>query len=1344
MKSEKPNDTPDLVVGIGASAGGLEAISDFFKNTPAANGMAFIIIQHLSPDFKSMMKELLGKHTKIPISTVSRKTRIQRDHIYLNPRNKNLLCEDQFLVLTDKPPKNKLNLPIDQFFHSLAANFRERAISIILSGTGTDGSRGIKSIKETGGTIMVQEPASAQFDGMPNAAIRTQFAEIIGNPESLAKTLMKLSKRIHFQNTEELTIESDVFQDIMKILLKSKGVDFSKYKESTIFRRIHKRKELAQLNNDHEYLDILKTDPNEISLLFQDLLIGVTNFFRDTDAFLALRTLAFPFLIDNSIKSDTLRIWCAGCSTGEEAYSIAIVVDEFMQEKSIAKDFKIFATDVDQEALEIASRGLYPVNILSDISTDRIKKYFVRSGDKYKIIKRIREKIIFSNHDLLKDPPFIRIDMITCRNLLIYLNPDTQQKVYINFQFSLVNNGILFLGTSESLGSRQSYFKTLDPKWKIYQCKEVQEKGKTAARDEGRIRHDRLYYQERKIIQSKPLNKEEKLTSLLIRQFASQSVFIDRDFNILYTSGDISKLLRFSIGDFSPNLSKMTEAGSMAIIRNGVRRLKNEGDKLVLTKVPWKISDNHSLLDIHFQKFIVDSNPVYLIRFLERDYTDKEISELVDDEGKNIENQRISDLEAELKESRFDLQNAIEELETSNEELQSSNEELIAANEELQSTNEELQSVNEELYTVNTELQIKNRELEDLNNDMVNLMNTSQIGTLFLDSNLDIRKFTPAVSQVLNLEEGDIGRSIKEFASNFKDLTGKDLYNHTLEVIKTSKTREVVILAESGRFYLKKIIPFKKPGNKTEGAVINFFDVTEIVKSRSKLDIMSERLQLALSTGNLAWWEKDLVTGKMIFSDQLGQLLGYKPGEIEFNNRTFIAFLHPDDLENYTANLNEFGSGSSKDYTNEYRLRTKNGEYRWFLDKGKVSPGGSGEKSDRANGVLLDINERKQSELELLQAKIESEKANKYKDNFLSNISHEIRTPMNGIVGFADLLKKDELPKDKKIQYLDIIINNAGTLLRLIDEIVDLSQLKAGYIVPDIVNFSLNQLLFDIYGKYKQRLKLYNKQSISLSLNIPDKDRMIKSDPLRLAQILDNLLDNAMKFTEKGEIEINYRKTSNKLEFMVSDTGIGIEPEDINKIFNHFQQLTEEVTLESRGTGLGLSIVKGLVNILGGKVWVSSIPGEGSSFHFTIDYIPGEVQKVNNDETIYNSLKQKLNGKTILVAEDEESNARLMFELLDFPGVKIIHAWDGKHALKLFRENSPQIVLMDIKMPEMDGITALLEIRKINNSVPVIAQTAYAMKEEVTRNLASGFTDYITKPINSKDLYSKIDQHFPV
>ncbi len=1342
MKNEILNDAPYFVVGIGASAGGLEAISEFFKNIPSGTRMAFVIIQHLSPDFKSMMKELLGKHTKIPISTVSRKTRLKPDHIYLNPRNKNLLCHEDLLILEDKPSKHKLNLPIDQFFHSLGTSFKERAISIILSGTGTDGSRGIKSIKESGGTIMVQEPSSAQFDGMPNAAIRTQFAEIIGTPVSLAKTLLKLSKRIKLDVNEDLTIETDVFQDILKLLLKAKGVDFSKYKQSTIFRRIHKRKELAQLNSDHEYLDILKTDPNEISLLFQDLLIGVTSFFRDTDAFLALRTLAFPFLMENTLKSDTLRIWCAGCSTGEEAYSLAIVLDEFMQEKSIAKDFKIFATDVDQEALEIASRGLYPVNILSDISTDRIKKYFVRSGDKYKIIKRIREKIIFSNHDLLKDPPFIRIDMITCRNLLIYLNPDTQQKVYINFQFSLVNQGILFLGTSESLGSRQSYFKTLEPKWKIYLCKEVPDKDYTSSRDLDKGRHDRLYNPEKRLTHPKPASREDKFTTVLIRQFANQSLFIDEEFNILYTSGDISNLLRFSIGDFSRNLSKMTEPGSMAIIRNGVRKLKKEGEKLILTKVPWKIADNHSLLDIHFQKFIIDSHPVYLIRFLERDYTDKEFTEFVDEEGKNIENQRISDLEAELKESRFDLQNAIEELETSNEELQSSNEELIAANEELQSTNEELQSVNEELYTVNTELQIKNKELEDLNNDMINLMNVSQIGSLFLDGNLDIRKFTPAVSQVLNLEEGDIGRSIKDFASNFKDLTGKDLYNHTLEVIKTSKTREVVILSESGRYYLKKIIPFKKPGNKIEGAVINFFEVTELVKSKSKLDILSERLHLALSTGNLAWWETDLDSAKVDFSDQLGILLGYNPGEIEFNNKTFNAILHPDDLEDYTLKFKELISGSSQDYLNEYRLRTKSGEYHWFLDKGKIIAPEGQDKSRRASGVLLDINERKRSELELLHAKIESEKANKYKDNFLSNISHEIRTPMNGIVGFADLLKKDNLPKDKKEQYLDIIVNNAGTLLRLIDEIVDLSQLNARYIVPDVVSFSLNELLYELYTRYKQRLKTYNKQSISLSLNIPDKDRIIKSDPLRLTQILDNLMDNAIKFTDKGEIEINYRKTSNKLEFMVSDTGIGIQPDDLNRIFNHFQQLTEEVTLESRGTGLGLSIVKGLVGILGGKVWVNSTPGEGSSFHFTLDYVPGEVHQSNNHESIFNSVKEKLNGKIVLVAEDEDSNARLMFELLNFPGIKIVHAWDGKQALQLFRDHEPHLILMDIKMPEMDGISALREIRKNNPSVPVIAQTAYAMKEEVVRNLASGFTDYITKPIDPKDLYAKIDQHF--
>ncbi len=462
------NQTKNLVVGIGASAGGLDAIQDFFNHIPGDTGMSFIIIQHLSPNFKSLMNELLGKHTGMEIITVSDDLEIQPNKIYLNRSDVNISLQGNKIKLLKKAPFDRLNLPIDIFFHSLGSECNERSVAIVLSGTGSDGSRGIRTVKAAGGTVMVQDPQTAQFNGMPNTALHTHLADFMGSPIELAKKLLDLStSKTDFFDSEK--IDSDVlFKDLLVDVHRMTGIDFRMYKPNTLARRIQKRMDILGILQLDDYKKYFSSSEDEGTILYKEFLIGVTNFFRDPEAFDSLVLNGFSKLFNDKKSTDPIRIWVPACSTGEEVFSIAILLDEYLNRNKITRDFKIFATDLDTEALKRASAALYPINIVTDISKERLQNYFIKSGDQFQIIKRLREKVIFSAHNLVKDPPFIRMDFISCRNLLIYLKPETQKRVFSNFHFSLHSGGLLLLGHSENISDNDGQFEVIDPKWRIY------------------------------------------------------------------------------------------------------------------------------------------------------------------------------------------------------------------------------------------------------------------------------------------------------------------------------------------------------------------------------------------------------------------------------------------------------------------------------------------------------------------------------------------------------------------------------------------------------------------------------------------------------------------------------------------------------------------------------------------------------------------------------------------------------------------------------------------------------------------------------------------------------------
>ncbi len=1341
------SDNQLFVVGIGASAGGLDAVQHLFDNLPHNSGMVFVIIQHLSPDFKSLMPELLAKRTKMKIYTAKDQMELKPNCIYLNEPTKNLQVKDGKLVFLDKAPKGNLNLPIDIFFHTLGEEYKEFSYGVILSGTGTDGSRGIKTIKEAGGTIIVQDPASAQFDGMPNSSISTNLPDFILEPEKIADKIVQLhDKRIDLSSAAVQSNDHEkIYDAILELVQKSSGVNFKKYKTNTLLRRLEKRMTIFNTDSLEDYYEILKKDKKETRTIYQEFLIGVTSFFRDQEAYGILNTKVIPNLFKINKDNKNLRIWVAGCSTGEEVYSLAILIDNYITLHDLNADFKIFATDIDRRSIDVASTGIYSVNDIADIDSKFLDKYFVKGGNRIQIAKFIREKIVFSFHDVTKDPPFIRMDMISCRNLLIYLNNTTQNKVLGNFQYALNKSGFLFLGSSESLGPVAKYFDVIDSKWKIYQNNTENSR---VGRDEDFDNEPSAGLQYLKEafhskLKDNAFNSIKDLTfyKYLSKKHSPTSVFIDPNYDILFTVGDLKPWLTLPEGQFQNNLLKITGIELSTIIRNGVRRVLKENQSVQYRNISIKTDDKTFVSDISFEKIsnLAKGANTYLVEFIDVK-EDEEVASIVlsDKDLPNLSKQRIDDLELELTRNRSELQNVVEELETSNEELQSSNEELMSSNEELQSSNEELQSVNEELYTVNTELQEKNKELENLNNDMTNLLNAGDVGTLFLDTKLNIRKFTPVIKEIFKLEDSDIGRSIVSFASEFDENKRKTIIASSKKSLEDLKSFEYEIQDNDNHWYLIKINPFITSKKVIDGVVLNFINLGPLKKVKADLMHTEQRLSTALESGNMAWWEMELPSGKVSFNVKKTDMLGRKASA--FNHyQDFMKIVHPDDFEPSMNAMRAHLKGEAELYECQYRMQNIDGSYQWFQDIGQITFK-EGENIKLA-GIVQEITKAKEAESELRQSKVKAEAANIYKNQFLANMSHEIRTPMNGLVGFANLLRNPDLSVKAREKYIDIIENSSQQLLNLINDIIDISKIEAQELKIEKINCNLETLFGQLKTTFDQLKKERGKDHLKLSLKVPKKlkDLYIVTDPERLQQVMSNLIGNALKFTEEGTINFGYKLIDDKLQCFVQDTGIGIPEEKLEVIFERFQQVEKQEYVH-QGTGLGLSISKGIITLLEGTLSVVSEVGKGSTFSFEIPYRKGQSNTELAEERYdYDDSIAMIEGKTVLIVEDEILNIEYLKSLFEGFPVTALYVDNGKDAIETIKNNeSIDLVLMDLRMPLMNGYETAEEIIKIRPEIKIVAQSAYVMKNDVDKAMDSGFVDFMSKPFNQDELLDKM------
>ncbi|MFC1745372.1 CheR family methyltransferase [Candidatus Riflebacteria bacterium] len=959
------------VVGMGASAGGLEAFKRFFNKMPVNNGMAFVVVAHLAPDHVSILPELLQQNTEMEVHKIEDGMQIAANSVYVIPPNKNLAISNGTLKLLERGVSSEPPLLIDYFFRSLAKDQGRNAVCIILSGTGTDGSQGVKEIKGEMGLVMAQDGKSAAYPGMPFSAESTGLVDYILAPEKMPGQLLKYIKHPTYRPTRKKTVLEEKVPDALNKIIRAikvqTGHDFSGYKLNTICRRIERRMNVHQIGNVSNYLNFLRENKGEVEQLFKELLIGVTNFFRDPESFKVLSDEIFPMMMKE--KSDTyqFRIWVPGCSTGEEVYSIAIAFKECMEEMKKYFSVQIFATDIDGEAIDYARSGIYPVAISEDIKP-RYLKYFIKEDSVYRIKKEIREMIVFAPHNVIDDPPFSRMDLISCRNLLIYLDAKTQEKLLSVFEYSLKQQGILMLGASETIGHSMDFFATVSRKWKIFRAKKSSIARQVVTEFSRAVETEKspLIATSTGIKENEKTSIKQLLSGILLEHYSPACVLINSKGEIQFIHGRTGKYLEPAPGNASMNILKMARQGIKLELSSGIRKAVAKKQRVTLENLRLKSNGDFIALNLVIHPIVeaTEQLSLFAVIFEETSRVAKQDKSKGKRDVKEMTDGALLALQQELKFTREDLQTTIEELETSNEELKSTNEELQSTNEELQSTNEEmetskeeLQSLNEELTTVNEELQERIEELSRTNDDMKNLLDSNHIATIFLDNDLNIKRFTPKSMKIFNLIKTDVDRPLAHIVSKLKY---KELQQDSEKVLSTLIPKELQVEGHDGEWYKMTITPYRTVANVIQGAVMTFEKITRLMNLNIELNKAMKKLAGAQAMAKIGYWELDLHTEEMIWSNEVYRIFGVKKGIFKPAVKTIESCFHPGEKWLLTEEFIKKNLRRKKFELEHYIINQANGKERkiqlfaeLLVDNNK--------KPVSIIGTLQDITEHKKS-----------------------------------------------------------------------------------------------------------------------------------------------------------------------------------------------------------------------------------------------------------------------------------------------------------------------------------------------------------------------------------------------
>lgn len=954
------------VVGIGASAGGLEALKKFFAHMPSAEGMAFVVVQHSDPSTKSELSALLGDCTDMQTSEIADGMPLEPNHIYTAPPGSETIVQNNRFALKETVRPTGIRMPVDTLFRSLAGEYGDRAVCIILSGTGTDGTLGLKAVKSRGGMCMVQDPETAEFPGMPESALKTGLADCVTQPDHMPEYLIRYVSRGFGTGIQELgervTADSEDLQRVLYLMRSHTGYDFSFYKHQTIARRIARRMTLHEIHYLNDYVRYLKTHPAEVESLYRLLLIGVTSFFRNSDAFDALKQKALKPLLNRKTGSEALRIWVPGCSTGEEAFTLAMILRDMIENDGREPVVQIFATDIDEQAVRTARAARFPMSIADDVPADYLERYFTVIDSQYIVNRSIRDMIVFAQQNVISDPPFTYVDLIMCRNLLIYIVPELQAELLKLFHFSLRDKGYLFLGPSETIGTSGELFQTVDPGFKIF--RRLPKTGFEAQRKDVTFPlSDRMARPGIDHEHPKPLSAasfRDVLQQWLLSEYAPPAVLIDDKCDIVYFSGDAGKYLRPAPGEPRFNLLSMAGNELRIILTTGIRTAYSDRKQVTyenMTVDPEQPNERVNVI-IRPLEEPVQMQGLLMVAFEPVPPPEEGVfaaGHSVSDDAQH----RIRELERNLAASREFLQTTIEQLEVSNEELRAANQELQSTNEQLQSSKQELHAVNRKLAQANEELQVRMSDLTKVNNDINNLVESTRIAVLFLDEDLIVRRFTPAAKEVLNLIDTDIGRPFSHIVSN---LEYADFQTDLDAVLEELDVRETQVRSKDGRWFHVRLAPYMTEEKSFEGVVTSFTDITAHKLMEIALKDREERLSLAYTAGNLGLWDCDFKKGTVLLNEEWSELLGYAHFEMIKNLEEWRHLVHPEDEPSMNAEWERHVSGETDMFEVEHRLRTKSGDWKWVLTRGRVTEWDSSGAPSRAVGIHMDISRLKAAE----------------------------------------------------------------------------------------------------------------------------------------------------------------------------------------------------------------------------------------------------------------------------------------------------------------------------------------------------------------------------------------------
>jgi two-component system CheB/CheR fusion protein len=835
-------ESPFCVVGIGASAGGLEAIQELLGKLPDNTGMAFVIIQHLSPDYKSMLSEILCEYTMMPVMQAENGQTLERNTVYLIPPKFNMEVKKGKLILHAYVHTRVINHPIDIFFRSLAKEYESHAVAVVLSGTGSDGSNGIRAVKEQGGVILVQRPETAKFDGMPRSALQTGFADMVLSPADIAKELTHIAESMSSEPSG-MTNE-ELLNKIYSILKRVSNVNYTYYKQTTVTRRIERRMVVNHIENLYDYVNFLLSNNDEAAILAKDVLIGVTNFFRDAECFEALKERVVKALIQKNESGPAIRVWVAGCSTGEEAYSIAMLFSEAEEELDMHPPVKIFATDLDKEAVIAAGKGQYGENIIEDVSAQRLARFFTKKNNSYIVSRDLRRMVVFAPQNVFQDPPFGKLDLISCRNMMIYFQNNLQKDLFAIFHLALNDGGYLFLGRSEAISGCGDIYTPLCQNEKIF----IHNASGHAPKDMNIRYHvppidgDFVAPQPHAESSAQEEDSAEVLRLEVLEKFMPPCLLIDEQNLIRHVFGDCNNYLHVPAGKGELNIFLMLADDLRIAVSTALKTARDENRRVTYKDVPVRGMVDRTSISIVVSPVSghdYGNTSYFAVLFLENGrQAEPEGGEVY--EVNEAASRRISDLENDLAQSQVNLKKTVSELETVNEELQATNEELLTANEELQSSNEELQSVNEELYTVNAEYQEKLGEVTSLNNDISNFLASTMVGIIFLDDKLQIRRYTEYVSKEFSVQEQDIGRPIRFIAYNFVNI---ELVEVCRRVAAQLLPEENEVISVGGKRYFMRVAPYRTNEKKIVGLVLTFVDMSEQIKNDKSTDHIRAELE---------------------------------------------------------------------------------------------------------------------------------------------------------------------------------------------------------------------------------------------------------------------------------------------------------------------------------------------------------------------------------------------------------------------------------------------------------------------------------------------------------------------